>query len=575
MGLLDGVAPAAESVYTGVPRNTRIVKEELAMATNKSVPLMAEDFTEKAGGAWAEKLGVVVNNTVEAPARVLMGVDTYWQHVNSQGVIASEAVREGMKRGFTGDNLVDFVERFRANPPTEVLKMADEIAATNTMAKQLTGFAASIDEAFDQAGKYVPFSKVVLPFMKTGFNIVEYTVKNSPLAPFLSQDFKMAYRAGGRARDEAVAKVVSSTAAVGGLMALAANGMIQGEATDNPEFQKAMKDNKSIAIGTSVRVGDTWVSLRGLEPLSTAVNIAGLLTKSAGYVSEGEYDDMVQATRIMLADAVGPEGLTTGLSDILNLARADKDPKQYLANVATRFVPFGAAMRDVREAVDPKVRSNMPEPATGKAAELQEFYSILKNRLSNIVPYLSKTLPVERNIWGEGLMLPDGIGPDIVSPVATTTNEGMALKKTLESMDDFYEVNRDVLVGISKLDVKMPPKQIKNPMADVQYPLTPREYSAYVLLNAGINPTTGGKLLDKTLKESVEATMKKYDAIGKKPQQFNERTYQALTGELSAIFLQHKRIADKMILQYGDVQNKMADQARRKNNLEGAINGGQ
>lgn len=576
MGLFDGIAPAAESIWTGVPRNTRIVKEELAMATNKQAPLMAEDFIEKAGGAWAEKLGVVVNTSVETPARVLIGVDTYWQHVNSQGVIASEAVREGMKRGFVGENLVDFVEKFRANAPTEVLKMADDIASANTMSKQLTGLAESLDNSVDQLGMYMPFNRVVLPFMKTGFNIVEYTVKNSPLAPFLSQDFKMAMRSGGRAKDAAIAKVISGTAVTAGFIVLAENGMIQGEATENPEFQKAMKDNKTVAIGTAVRAGDTWVSLKGLEPLSTAVNIATLLSKARGYVSEGEYDDMVTASRIMLADAVGPEGLTTGLSDILNLANPNKDPKQYLANVATRFVPYGAAMRDVREAVDPKVRSNMAEPAPGsKAQELQEFYSILKNRLSNMVPYVSKTLPLERNIWGEGLMIPDGLGPDAISPVATTTNDGMALKKTLEAMDDFYELNRDVLVGVQKLPLRMPPKQIKNPMADVQYPFTPREYSAYVLLNAGINPTTGEKLLDKTLKERVQATLEKYDAFGKKPQQFNQATYQAMSGELSAIFLQHKKIADKMILKYGDVQAKMADQAMRKNNLEGAINGGQ
>ena len=577
MGLFDGVQPAAESIRTGVPGNARIVKEELAMATNKNVPVLAEEFTEKAGGAWAEKLGVVVNNSVEAPARILIGIDTYWQHVNSRGVIASEAVRAGMKNGLTGDALVNFVERYRANPPTEVLRMADEVASKNTMSKNLTGFAESIDNGFKNAGDYVPFIKVVMPFMKTGFNVVEYTVQNSPLAPLLSQDFKMAVRTGGRARDEAVAKVVSSTTAIAGLVALAENGMIVGEATDNAELKsdKAFKDNKTVNIGTSVRVGDTWVSLRGLEPLSTAANIAVLMSKARGYVSAGQYDDLVNATRIMLADAVGPEGLTTGLSDILNLANPNKDPKQYLANVVTRFVPYGAALRDVRELVDPKVRSTMPTPGEGKTAELQEFYSVLKNRLSNMVPYLSKTLPVERNIWGEGLMLPDGLGPDAISPVATTTNDGMALKNTLQAMDDFYEMNRDVIVGISKFPLEMPAKQLKNPMADVQYKFTPREYSAYVLLNAGINPTTGDKLLDKTLKERVQETLIKYDAFGKKPQQYNENTYRALTGELSQIFLQHKKIADKMILQYGDVQNKMVDQARRKNNLEGAINGGQ
>lgn len=573
LSLLESIKPAAESIWSGVPANTKIVKQELVDAA-QSAPLM-EDVAEKAGAAWVEKLGVPVQTAVETPSRVLIGVDSYWQRVNSQGYIASEAIRAGMSQNLEGDALETFVKAFREKPPASVIEAADQLAATNTMAKQLDGFAASIDQAMDGASQYVPFARVILPFMKTGMNIVEYTVKNSPLAPILSQDFRMSMAMGGRARDEALAKVASSSAAIGGLMYLAQQGMIEGDPTENPQFQRAFKDNQNIPNGPSVKVGDTWVSLKGLEPLSTAVNVAALLTKSAGYVSQGEYDDMATAARIMIADAVGPEGITTGLSDILKLADPNTDAKSYLANVATRFVPFGAGLRDVREMVDPKVRSTMPMPATGKTAELQEFYSILKNRLSNTVPYLSKTLPVDRNVWGEALKLPSGIGPDAISPMATSTGEGLPLKRVFEAMDDFYETNHDVVIGINKLNVQMPMKSMKNPMADVQYPFTPQEYSAYVLLNAGINPSTGDKLLGVgTLKERVQQVVSKYDAVGKKASQFDADTYRRMTGELSAIFLQHKQIADKMILKFGDVQRKMADQATRKNN-EGVVDGGQ
>lgn len=563
-GLFEAIAPASKSILTGIPEDAKLMRLDIAEASKKFVPQAEEDLLETAGGAWSAK-GVVLNavdTAIDTPRRVLMGVDSYWQQVNKQGVLASEGARDGVKRGLQGEELANHIESFVQKPTMASLQRADETAATNTMAKGLTGWAEKLDDVIQNAP--IPFKKVLLPFMKTNLNIIEYQLKNSPLAPFYPE-VREALAAGGRSRDEALAKMVSGTAALSGLTWLAHQGLVNGPGSDNPEFNRAMKDNKTVPLETSIKTGNTWISLRGLEPLATAVNLAGLLSKASGYVQDKEYDDAVQATRAMISTAFTPEQLTTGLSDVINVINGKSNAKDYIAQVATRFTPFGAAVNDVRQTVDPTIRDVKGEKTMDPhAAGLSEFYEVLKNRFKNQVPYLSKDLPASRNFWGEKLEMPDGLGPDAISPFAATDDKGVAMKNALEQMDNFYELHKDIGNGLYKFNVAMPPRYIDNPMAPgAQYQLSPREYSAYMLLNGGINPTDGNKYIGKTLKESTHEILTQFDAFNKKPQDYEPAQYAALVGTLSKTFSMYRSTASKMIMQFGDVQRKMLDQATK------------
>lgn len=550
-GLYEGIAPAIQVTKTG--QATRFTRLDLSEGAQKIVT--QEDAMFKASGAWASKAGLAAEalSLNGLPVRVLMGVDTYWQMVNYRGAINAEAIRAGTAQGLEGKELAAFIDAFTAKPPAAVDYAATQIAQTNTMAKDLTGFAESVDSVIDQGSQYIPFARVILPFFKTNMNIIEYTVKNSPFAPLLSPDFRAAVAAGGRARDEAMAKVISGTAILGGIVALAESGLINGRNTKNSEIEQALRDNKTIAPETSIKIGNTWYSLKGLEPLSTFVNMASNISKMSGYVSEEEYLQAITAIGIMTAEVATPEQLTDSLSGLLNVMAGKEGATQYLATIPSRFTPAGALMTDVRQTVDPTMRMT----------KYKDFLDTVFARFENQVPYLSKNLPAQRNVWGEKLVLPDGIGPDAISPMATTSNDGMALKGALERMDDFYEMNKDKAFGLYKFDLSMPSRQIKNTMANVQYQLTPQEYSAYVVLSGGINPTTGKPIWPdgRTLKQVVNDVVQKYDGFNKRPQDYDPTTYVKMVGELSKAFANYRKVADKLILQFGDVQAKMKAQA--------------
>lgn len=553
-GYLESVEPAMNVVKTGVV--TKNVRMDLAESAGKI--FSQEDAMFKAGGAWASKYGAMADKVITTPTRVLMGIDTYWQRVNYMGVVNSEAIRSGLGRGLQGAELESYIQAFKAKPPAGVVFKADQVAAANTMAKDLTGFAESMDNVITDSGKYLPFNRVILPFFKTNMNLIEYTVKNSPFAPMLSQDFKMAMARGGRDRDEALARVISGSAAIAGFTYLAHKGLVTGRNTDNPEIERALKDNKTVAPETSIKVGDTWVSIQGLEPLSTMVDMAVLFNKSAGYVSEQEYMEAATAMLIMANEVATPEQLTDSLSGLLNVIKGKQGAQEYLATIPSRFTPFGALMTDVRQTTDTTTRST----------RFKDFYDTVKARWANQVPYLSKTLPAERNTWGEKLLIPDGIGIDAISPLATTSDDGMALKRALTNMDDYYEMNKDVTAGLYKFDIRMPAKIMKNPFANVQYQLTPQEYSAYMVYRSGIDAVTGEKLMNRTLKEAVSSVVKKYGAETRRPQDYDPKVYAAMVGELSQIFVQYTNVADKLILQFGDVGPKLKEQADKYRSFE-------
>ncbi len=563
-GFLEGIEPAWDVLKTGkITESTRMdLVDGLARTFDP------DEIAQRSAGAWASKTGATVVNGLALnglPTRVLMSVDTYWNRVSQRGFINAAANRhtaETMARlreaGYVvGDETATaFMEEFLKSPPPSVARAADEFAQTNTMAKDLTGFAETINNAIGGASTKVPFIRVVVPFFKTNANLIEETVERSPLAPFLSADFKAAMQSGGRAKDEAIAKVISGSTVMVGFTYLAANGLINGRNTENPEIEAALRDNKTVAPETSIKIGDEWVSLKGVEPVSTMLDISHFLSKASGHMSEEEYSHTIVALTSAVTSLATPEQMTDSLSGVMKVLTGQQGWKDYVATLPSRFTPAGALMTDARQFVDPKNRAT----TLGRIEGLTDFFETVKMRAQNQIPYYSKDLSASRNLWGEVLSIPDGIGLDEISPFATSTDEGMKLKNTLEKLETFYELNKENVEGvIEPLRVQKPSRYVNNPLSPGdRYRLTPKEYGAYQMLRAGLNPENGKPLTAQgSLKDMVTRTLKKYGAFDKKVQQFTTDEYMKMNAELSQYFFTTKDIADKLIQDHGDVAEKM------------------
>lgn len=554
-GLIDNIKPAlkGDKVY------------RIDVAEGRKKILGYDDAMFNATGAWV-KAGMAVENAVEVPAKVSMSVDAYWHGVNMQGYLRGEALRRAVSQGLEGAEKNLFIERFLAKPPQDVLYFGDKIASTNTMAKNLEGVAKTFDDLIKGAGDYIPLARVALPFFKTNANLVEYAIKNSFLAP-ISNEFRTAISKGGREADMVMAKAFTGTVAMGVLAYLAHNKLIIGTPLD-PKLDRALKDNKSIPQETSVWTGNEWVSLKGLEPISTFVNIASLMNRASGYVDQGDYQNAAISAGLMAADILTPEQITGSIASIMDIVKGKQSGKDFLAQVPSRLLPFGAALQDARQMQDTKNR----------VVKGEDFYQTLLNNFKNKIPGLSKELPAQRNIWGEVLHLPDAIGVDAMSPFATSDGKGLELKNTLEAMDNYYETHKHTNFGLYKLDISMPSKVIPNALASsVPYEMTPKEQEVYTVMAAGIDPFTGKNYFEKgSLKQVVEKAIKTYIDPKVPIAQQDPSNYAKAVAEIQGTITAYKNFANKKIMDYGRVGSKMGEAAQKFRTLEmGGNNVGQ
>jgi hypothetical protein len=499
-----------------------------------------------------------------------MSVDTYWNTVGTRGYLNAAATRDAVQNGLKAGTK-EFAEHVtNYKPTTTVIRAADEFAKTNTMAKELTGIAEWFDNGIEMVGTKVPLMRVLVPFFKTNANLIEAVAQRSPLAPLVSADFRSAMRSGGVARDEAIAKMASGSIALAGFTYLAAGGSINGKNAENPTLERALKDNKTIPLETSVKVNGKWVSLKGVEPISSIVNMAHFLSKASGHLEEEEYQAAIVAAMSWVSEIASPEQLTDSLSGLMKVARGEEGAPEYLATIPARFTPAGGLMTDVRQTVDVNTRNTN----LGKIKGFQDFVESVRMKYQNQIPGMSKYLPIDRNFWGEELELPDGMGPDAVSLLASTSEDGLRLKSALEKLDSFYSLNKGAIEGafdaaaIDPIVIQKPSRYIKNPFGGPDYRLSPKEYSAYQLLAAGKNYETGESMhSDGDLKTVTTQVLQEYGVFDKKVQDISTDDYIALNKELSSRFAIYRQVADKLILQYSDIESKMKQAADKSRGL--------
>lgn len=122
-------------------------------------------------------------------------------------------------------------------------------------------------------------------------------------------------------------------------------------------------------------------------------------------------------------------------------------------------------------------------------------------------PGLSSDLPPRRNLWGDPILLEGGLGPNLISPVYTSTEK--------ESPAD-DEILRN------KISLSMPPRflygsrpsddiPMKDESARAGIPLTPKEYDFLVRVAAGQKVEVDGleyQVSEQTLKEDLEEMIK-------------------------------------------------------------------
>jgi hypothetical protein len=357
-----------------------------------------------------------------------------------------EAVRIARKEGLKGEAAKQRIAELSEMPTPEMLERSMDYARYLTFQRKL-GPAASKVSGLTQD---MPALKLFLPFVRTPTNLLKFAVERSPAAPLL-KEWRADWLAGGARRDLAVARVMLGTGLGMAIYDLALQGKITGSApTDR---SKARLLNADGFQPYSIRVGDKWYSYKRLDPFSTTLGVAADMALLPEGMSERQSEE---ATTLLVASIMGNLANKTWLSGVSDVVGAIEDPERNADRMMQRLagslaVPTGIAQ--VARTIDPVARD------TGTMGEA----------VQSRIPFLSRSLLPRRDVWGQQVVSEGGVGPDIVSPIYTST-----------AKDD--SVNQAML----RAGVSVGPLQRR--VGGVE--LSPEQYDRYQAL-AGKNAYTG------------------------------------------------------------------------------------
>jgi len=243
----------------------------------------------------------------------------------------------------------------------QAAKMAGDEAA---MTRNLEGVA----KVFDTLGT-VPLLKAFFPFARTGVNALNLTFEHVPVLArtqrkfrdIMSGDPKRASQWGIRPEDIPQAQALQHGRLATGqaLMGMTTMAALSGNMTGDYPYDKERRDlwrtNKIPPY--SVKVGDTWVSYRHIEPFNTVASMAANLVHNADVLGEGVIDEWFPKTMFMFSAVMVDKTMLSGVKELFSLADTEREDKgKELARVISSkvrpIVPFSSMSKDIGNILD-------------------------------------------------------------------------------------------------------------------------------------------------------------------------------------------------------------------------------
>lgn len=361
----------------------------------------SSDFLTKMESQTQKAVPGIKGEILRTPTRALTAEDEFFKAIARRMELSGLAVRQAGSEGLKGARARERAAELLANPTDDMMEKALDYGRYITFQRPLgDGLAGGLSRVTQNQ----PYLKAVLPFVRTPTNLIKFTAERSPLAPMV-KEWRRDFAAGGARRDLAVAKVMVGSG-IGALIAdLASKGVITGSPPSDENRRRLLYANGWQPY--SIKVGDTYYSYKRLDPFAMTFGTAADLATMGDGMTEEQQD---KGAALWTASVISNLASRTWLSGITDALDAIQDPERYSGNFIKRLigsatVPTGAAQ--IARWLDPVSR------------ETPDVGSYMSSRM----PGMSDGLLPKRNIWGQPIASEGGVGPDIVSPIWTSTEK--------------------------------------------------------------------------------------------------------------------------------------------------------
>lgn len=298
---------------------------------NNRPPFPLADAASRIGNTPGRVAAKTAAGIVEAPRRVNAAIDQAWRSVLGsgnlyravardlikEGKFSKEALEEGVRnpsaaqieranaiteKQLFNDKPSEFTQRIgnalktRYEPETSITTVVDEASGKNRAVGKAVRDA---DNSVKRVGKFA--ARQVIRFMPTLDSIARTALRNSGPTALLSADIRSALKAGGAERQSAIARMAVSSAMLGYFASLAADGLITPPTTGDYKKDDVLN---AVRPPSSVKIGDTWYSYQGLDPISFFLAGASKGVSNAKGVLDLENPELYTGMSLGMASAL-------------------------------------------------------------------------------------------------------------------------------------------------------------------------------------------------------------------------------------------------------------------------------
>ena len=381
-GFKRGAAGAKETVRTG-----RLQEFETKWA--QEVGLSAIGAWERSPYPWMRKVGPLIS----IPTRALRAMDVWANAIGYDSEMAAIATREGIKKGLKGKSLKEFTRNFVKSPTDEAHEQALRFAKRSTFMDDPDPFTA-----WFLGSRRIPIigpaSQFIVPFVNTIGNLTKRGLEFTP-GIGIAKEAISRKMGRGMTDPELIAKQIEGAILSLYILYKADKGEITGAAP-----QSETERERFYAQGKqpwAIRMGDTWVSYRRMEPFNTAI---AAVTTAYDNIKNAKDDDartiifgrIVRDFKNNLLDSSYFQGLQQVFNRHQKLERAPQ-------RTAATAIPYSSFWRSMNRAY---------EKATEGDVKVRKKDTWL-SAFAQIIPGLAGKVPAELTIWGEEKVIPGSI----------------------------------------------------------------------------------------------------------------------------------------------------------------------
>jgi hypothetical protein len=427
-----------------------------------------------------------LGGAIRSPMNGLMATDEFFKVVNSFGQLYANAFRMGSAQGLEGDEFAkNVIERFK-EMPVEDIQQAREFGLYQTFTQNLGQTGQHMMLAINSLPlKYRIPLKLNLPFFTVPVNIFKFAAERTPLA-FVHQHFLNDLKAGGARRDLALGRLMLGTGLLLTGAYYALQGRINGKGADGEAKRFVEKSSRRLENSIVLKDG-TQISFNRLDPYGMILGFGA----DWGNIMYGHPN--LELTQRAFLSAVLPVAW--------NLTS-----KTYLEG-ATRMMKAISAQNVDELKMFFKREASMVVPGflrqLNRAGLINEKYvRDARDGWDNIIaqtPGFSDRIPPDTDVFGYPVLIPGGLGPDVISPIAVSKRRNEKHYKELVDSKIGLSPPGDTIEGN-----EVPGMSLEDPSPDDGIPLTPQQAYRYRVL-AGHEVKLQGRSFEESVKDLVNS----------------------------------------------------------------------